>query len=161
MKLFLVIVFSMITFGMQAQDKIVGDYYNYFGSELKLKPDSTFEYKWRLEQSSSWTKGTWKAKSDTIFLKMVPVYDTVWVSATAVRLYLSLNERGEKVAEKEQSLRPGITEGQNQHPIPEKLYLQGTRLYGIERNGSLQKTKVQGYRTERKFDPWYMRVEGK
>ncbi|MBK0402130.1 hypothetical protein I5M27_03985 [Adhaeribacter sp. BT258] len=161
MKLFLAIFFSLFACNLLAQDKFSGDYYNYFGSELKLKPDSTFEYRWRLEQASSWTNGTWKTKKDTIFLKMVPVYDTVWVNPTTIRLYLSLNERGQKVAAKEQSLRPGTTEGQNQHPAPEKLFLQGTRLYGIERNGSLQKTKVQGYRTERKFDPWYMKVEGK
>jgi hypothetical protein len=161
LKLFLAIFFSLFACNLLAQDKFSGDYYNYFGSELKLKPDSTFEYKWRLEQASSWTNGTWKTKSDTIFLKMVPVYDSLWLSPTKVKLILSLNERSEKVSSEIQNLRPGVSEGQNLHPIPDKLYLQGSRLYGIERNGSLQKTKVQGYRTERKFDPWYMRMEGK
>ncbi|MCG9899329.1 MAG: hypothetical protein MH132_04960 [Hydrotalea sp.] len=62
---------------MTAQNKLTGRYRDYFGNRIQLNSDSTFKYTWHFDMQSSWTKGIWWLKGDTIYFQMIPVYDTI------------------------------------------------------------------------------------
>ena len=77
MKKIIQVLILFCFFSVNAQDTIIGEYYNYFGSELKLNPDSTFNYTFRFDMCSSWTNGRYKVKKHTIYFEFIPVYDTL------------------------------------------------------------------------------------
>jgi len=76
MKILTFSFFLSFSFGLAAQDKLVGHYRNSFGHHIRLNADNTFNFTWYCDLQSSWTKGIWTFKKDTIYLKMIPIYDT-------------------------------------------------------------------------------------
>ena len=76
MKILTLIYFLFLSFGLAAQNKVIGNYRTYFGHHIKLNEDFTFKYTWHFDLESSWSTGIWVLKKDTIYLKMVPIYDT-------------------------------------------------------------------------------------
>ena len=146
------------------QESVVGEYYNYFGSNLKINADSTFKYTWRFDLASSWTKGKWKVKNDTIFLEVIPVYDTLKYYSGGGKvlrdsLLLSLDEKSESITSEQFAMYSLTGGGQDKESIPKKLYYRNGRLFGIKENGDLRRKRVKGFMTNRKYVPWYIKKE--
>lgn len=77
MRILTIALLLTLSFGLFAQDKIVGRYRDYFDSRILLNSDGSFKYTWNFDMVASWTKGTWKLEGDTVFFIMVPTYDTL------------------------------------------------------------------------------------
>ena len=127
---------------------------------MHIRPDSTFLYSRYFHLHSSWTKGRWFVVNDTVFFKMVPIYDT------------QINVRPDGSFSKSSVLsldtilqtttlaafNVGASGGQNYHEYPRKLFYKGNRLYDIYKDGSLARKKVINFWTNRKVVPWYNRI---
>jgi hypothetical protein len=71
-KSFLFICFlfrSLISYGQTNINRLIGKYADYSGDKIELKGDSTFYYSWRFDLMSSWSKGKWSIKNDTIYFR--------------------------------------------------------------------------------------------
>jgi hypothetical protein len=107
---------------------------------------------------STWTKGTWTAYKDTIYFKMVPVYDTIRHTGSNGQTLDSLQLSDDEMPE---LLNPQPTgyfsgQGQNREPYPEKLFFRKDRLYNID-SGKLIRKKVRSLRRGKKYAPWYLK----
>jgi hypothetical protein len=146
---------------LNAQNKIVGIYADFFGRNLELKTDSTFDYSYRFDLHATWTQGVWSLKNDTIYFKWIPVYDTILVGSSSGEykdsLILSLNRTAERIEPPDPHVL--YSGGQNFYPYPKKLFYHRNRLYGISQEGQLNKNKTRGIWTKKKFPPWYRKVE--
>ena len=146
---------------LKAQNKIVGKYADYFGRNLQLKSDSTFDYTYRFDLYATWTQGIWSLRNDTVYLEWKPVYDTVRVqTASSIdkdSLMLSLDRTAERTELPDaQVLHSG---GQNYYPYPQKLFHTRDRLNSISNDGKLVKKKTRGIWTKKKFPPWFRKLE--
>lgn len=162
MKILTTIFLLTLSFGLFAQDKIVGHYRDYFGSRIQLNADSTFKYTWHFDLSGSWTKGTWSLKNDTVYFHMVPTYDTISYknndSISADKLILSADETSERLTP-EQYANMGLSSGgQNIRSSPDKLFSKRQKLFAIK-NGKLVKKKIKGIWTKKKWRPWFFKSE--
>lgn len=164
-----------------AQKKITGNYRDYFGSRIFLYSDSTFKYTWHFDMQSSWTKGIWGIKEDTVYFKMLPVYDTILIKdshgISKDSLILSQDENPERIfAESAHStsvnlqsteLIPKIyvdnpslllsSGGQNKNLYIDKLIFKRGKLYCIV-NGKPYKKKEKGVWSKKKWPTWYIKV---
>lgn len=166
MKLSLIVIFlSVVSLDLFAQDKYAGEYYNYFGSKLKLNSDSTFEQTWHFDLASNWTKGTWKVSNDTIYINIKPVYDTLKLvrngENVADSLVLSLDDKAESISAEEYAVSLITGGGQSINSVPERLYYSRKRLIAVDENGKLKKRKTKGILAKRKYVPWYIKRESK
>jgi hypothetical protein len=160
MKILATIFLLTVSFGLFAQDKILGHYRDYFGSSLQLNADSTFKYTWHFDLSASWTKGTWTVKKDTVYFRIVPTYDTISSidnKNTAIdKLILSDDEISERLTHQQWIGRGLSSGGQNKMPYPEKLFYKKERLYGVK-DGRLYKKKNRGIWSKKYFPPWFFK----
>ena len=165
MKILAIILLSTIVFSLNAQSKVSGIYYQSFGSELEVKEDSSFLYKWRFDLSSSWTKGKWKINNDTIYFTKILVLDTLkYRPANGIgidSLVLSLDENPESITNEEYISYQLTSGGQNRPSMPEKLFYRNDRLYSINKKGELIKKKVEGFGTKKMYVPWYIKKNKK
>jgi hypothetical protein len=152
----------ILPFSLFAQDKIVGHYRDYFGSRILLNVDGTFKYTWNFDLIASWTKGTWKLESDTVFFKMVPTYDTLSqtnsIGNLSDTLILSTDEVPERLTQTEFVAMVLSGGGQNRMNYPDKLVFKKGRLYKIQ-NGKLVTKKQKGSWTNKKWNPWFFKSD--
>lgn len=161
MRILTTILLLTLSSSSYAQDKIVGQYRDYFGSRLQLNADSTFKYTWHFDLSASWTKGTWTVENDTVYFHMLPTYDTIsnTNNGSAVdNLVLSDNEISERLTQQQYEGQGLSSGGQNKIPNPEKLFYKKDRLYGIN-NGRLYTQRHKAIWTKKKFPPWFFKSE--
>lgn len=160
MKILTTIFLLTLSFSLFAQDKIVGYYRDYFGSQIQINADSTFKYTWHFDLSASWTKGTWSFKKDTLYFHMIPTYDTITDKnkdgTSADKLILSVNDTSERLSSKQLADMGLPSGGQNFYPCPDKLFFKKGRLYGIQ-NGRLVVKKQKGFWTKKKWRPWFFK----
>jgi hypothetical protein len=158
MKILITIISLSLSFSLFAQGKVIGRYRDYFGSRIQLNADNTFEYTWRFDLSASWTKGTWKLTGDTVYLHMIPTYDTLsQTNASGIAtdtLILSTDEVPERFAPVEFAAMLLSSGGQNRMSYPAKLVFKRGRLYKL-RNGKLVTKKEKWLGTGKKWNPWY------
>ena len=168
---------------MTAQNKLTGRYRDYFGNRIQLNSDSTFKYTWHFDMQSSWTKGIWRLKGDTIYFQMIPIYDTISKinsnQITTDSLVLSQDETPERIFLQTMtttSVNINSTEktipkiyhdnlgallssgGQNKRYYLEKLIVKNGRLYQII-NGKPHRKKVKGFWTNKKWPTWYFKSD--
>jgi hypothetical protein len=183
MKLLTLIFVFLTSHNLSAQNKLIGRYRDYFGSRIQINPDSTFKYTWNFDMQSSWTKGTWQLKGDTIYFKMVPVYDTTSSLApnqtSTDSLVLSADEISERLGLPTQMttpvdlnstnrINPKVYQnniaallssgGQNKRYYLDKLIVKNGKLYLIK-NGKAYRKKVKGFWTNKKWPTWYFTSE--
>jgi len=152
---------ALITPQLNAQKKFIGNYHTYFGSMLEIHIDSIFKYNFHMDIESSWVNGTWRAKKDTIYFTMIPIYDTITFrdSNQTLRidsLVLSLDQISERITSKESVSGFLTSYGQNRHSFPSKLFYRKNKLFYI-RKGKLVKEKTKGFWTHKKYHTWYVR----
>src|SRR5436853_5380183 len=96
MKIFATLLFWVLELKTIGQHKVVGRYYNSYGGSIVIKSDSTFKYEFHFDSEASWTTGVWITNKDTIYFRMVPIFDTLkYISANGTSrdsLRLSLDE---------------------------------------------------------------------
>ncbi|MEK8181254.1 hypothetical protein WMW71_12980 [Flavobacterium buctense] len=137
---------------------VEGEYYNHFGSKLKINSDSTFLYTWHFDLESSWSKGTWKMKNDTINFKVIPVFDTLRRINLKDTLILSVDEKPELITEQNGSITHFLSSGgQNVQKMNVKLYFDGEKLIEIKRNGKLDKAKHKAFWENKKYYTWFVK----
>ena len=139
---------------------VEGEYYNHFGSKLKINRDSTFLYNWNFDLASSWSKGKWRMKNDTIIFEVIPVFDTIRKSNVKDTLILSLDEKPELITEKNISITHFLSSGgQNTQNMSSKLYFDGKKLIEIKKNGKLDNKKMKGFWQNKKYNTWFIKKE--
>jgi hypothetical protein len=162
MRILVISLLLIPPFILFAQDKIVGRYRDYFGSRILLNADGTFKYTWNFDMASSWTKGTWTLKGDTVYFHMVPTYDTLSQTnangMTSDTLILSTDEVSERFTQTEFAAMLLSGGGQNRMNYPDKLLFKKGRLYKIQ-DGKLVTKKQKGFWTSKKWDPWYFKSD--
>jgi hypothetical protein len=163
MKIQFVLVFSILTLNINAQNKFEGRYYNFFGGHITINPDSTFKYEFHLDLEASWTKGVWTVNRDTIYFRMIPVFDTLqYIDKKGVShdsLLLSLDETPNEITLEE--AKGLYSYGQERHSSPKKLFYKNNKLYGIGSDGKLVTKKMKGSWTRKKFVPWFIKSHEK
>jgi hypothetical protein len=162
MKISIIAILFPLSISLFAQKKVAGRYRDYFGYRIELNADSTFKYTWNFDMQSSWTKGTWTFKNDTVYFTMVAIYDTVGYKnsngASTDKLILSVDDVSER-------LTPGQYAGlgltsywQNRMDYPNKLFFKKGRLYKI-RNGQRVVKKQKGLWSTKKWNPWFFKSD--
>ncbi len=147
---------AVSTFG---QKMIAGKYCDYFDSHLSLNTDSTWDYSYHFDLTSSWSYGRWKINNDTVFLINTPIYDTVRyfdsINKTIDTLVLSIDKKSEQIILDTAIGYDMQSGGQNRVPVPKRLYYKNDRLYEISDNGQLKEKKVYCPFRQKKFEPYY------
>ena len=162
-KTVILLCFAFIITKTFPQSKLVGSYHDAFASKIILNKDSTFRYDWFFDISSSWSYGKWSVINDTLFLKIIPIFDTVrYTNKSGLHIdsiILSNSTIPYLYTQDSVFLHPEYTAGfgQNKQPCPSKLFYKKARLYQIGRNGKLIKLKSTGYWTHKKFPTYYVR----
>ena len=153
------IISILLLFLINAQnEKIEGEYCNHFGSHLKIYSNRTFLYKWNFDMTSSWSKGNWKMKNDTIYFEVIPVYDTLRISNLKDTLLLSMDEKPELITEKNGSITQFLSSGgQNRYKISTKLYFDGEKLIEIKKNGKLDRKERKAFWENKKYTTYYQK----
>jgi hypothetical protein len=163
MKYVLIFYLSAFTFKIRAQSKFAGRYYTHFGEMMDINSDSTFKYLWRFDLSASWSNGSWRVEKDTIYFKMIPVYDTLEYKDKRTNtihdsLVLSDGRAPKRITVNEIFFNDLFSGGQNFRPCPEKLFYRNGKLLAIY-NGRLFKRRVRGIWIRKKFRPWFTKKE--
>ena len=157
MKIFLILPLIMLRLPAIAQQGFAGHYQDHFGNEIKLNLDSSFHYLWSFDLVASWTNGTYMVSHDTVYLTIIPVYDTVQVShgdQLVDSLVLSAEGRPKRTSLSERTAFCCVS--QNSRPSPKVLYYRKSRLYEIDKQGKLIRKKRRAW-NKKKFVPWYFR----
>jgi len=150
------IILIILPLGVYNQNAIPGIYGNNFGEELRLNADSTFNYTWRFDLSSSWTNGKWKANNDTVYLMAVLVFDTLRCIGDKDSLVLSNDYQSKEISKSDYAISQISTGGQDRHIFSKKYYYNKNRLIEIDCNGKLN-TKKRSYLSNKKYNPWYIK----
>jgi hypothetical protein len=158
---FKITVFILFVIGYCNQDKIIGKYKDNFGSEFLFNSDSTYEFNNTYHNTGFWSKGKWKVKNDTIFLKAIPIYDTLRISGKKDSLILSRTKTPKLILASSvgKIIWPESSSEQDLHNG--KLFFRDDKLYKIDREGKLiTAKKTHSFsRSIEKFDPWFTRIE--
>jgi hypothetical protein len=161
MKILMTILLLTLSFSLFAQHKLAGRYRDYFGSRIQLNGDNTFKYTWNFDMMGSWTKGTWTLAGDTVYLQMVPTYDTlIKTNSSGIlsdTLILSTDEVSECFTQREFDAMLFSGGGQNRMDYPGKLVFKKGRLYKIQ-NGKLLRKKQKSW-TSKKWHPWFFKSD--
>ena len=152
------IVLFFIPLEFYAQNSPLGIYYNYFGAELIINSDSTFNYIRKFDLSSSWTNGNWMVRNDTVYLTTILVFDTLISTNNKSIIVLSDDNKSSSLKESEYAISQISSGGQNQHLFIDKYYFRKNRLIEIDQNGKLI-TQKKSYVSKTKYIPWFIKKE--
>jgi hypothetical protein len=162
MKILTIAFLLSLSLSLTAQDKVIGQYRDYFGNRIQLNADNTFRYTWNFDMVASWTKGSWTLKNDTIYFHMVPTYDTVSHTnsnnLTVDSLILSDDETPERMTPIQSASTAISSGGQNRIAYPDKMLFKKGRLYKIQ-NGNLVTKKRKSSWTNKKWNQWYFKSD--
>ncbi len=137
MKIKVTIAFILSTVNVFSQKNIVGKYFHNFGHTLLLKSDSTYEFKTGFDLSSSWSRGIWSLKRDTVYLFYNPILDTLKVGQDRDTLVLSSDPKSERIDSLTYMATLLSGGGQNRTPHPLKLLVKKSMLLVIDANGKV------------------------
>lgn len=136
-----------------------GRYTGGFAGDIRLYSDSTFLYQWRFDLMYSWSRGTWTATKDTVWLNILPVYDTLTLNVhnggpVKDSLLLSNDTLAERITGL--VLYAGNTSAQGSHLPPPRLICLKDRLYLPDAKGKPDK-KAHYKFGNRKYPAYYQR----
>jgi hypothetical protein len=139
---------------------VEGEYYNSFGSKLKINTDSTFLYNWSFDTASSWSEGKWRLKNDTIYFEIIPVFDTLRINHQKDTLLLSVNQKPELITDPSITIFESLSSGgQNKTKMSSKLYFDGEKLIEIKKNGKLDNRKLKAFWQNEKYNTWFIKKQ--
>ena len=154
MRIVIKLIFLFLSISSKGQNRIVGEYRNYFGGHLEINADSTFHFRWHFDTQESWSRGIWKINNDTIYLEVILEFDTLRTENKKgiITDSLVLSKYGKKMTAIEILLSNDMF--QNRVPQPGILYYKKRRLYLIK-YGMLDKSRQNGLWTSKKFPTWF------
>ncbi|ETZ21824.1 hypothetical protein [Pedobacter sp. V48] len=130
--------------------------YRVYANTIHINPDSTFRYIWRFDLIHEWATGRWSVENDTIYFKMIPVYDTLIYSdengIKVTKVVLSDDEKQEIIAFplSKYPFNPNESmDHQGGYYYPKKLLFRNNKLYEINTKGKLIKKKYRGFMTRK------------
>jgi len=159
---------------LQASPQVIsGKYYNYSGCKLDLLTDSSYFFSYHFDLSSSWSIGKWTISKDTLLLKNIPIYDTLIVTDTtwtlpaakvfsvkrSEELVLSTDEKSGKISLTESIMNSISGGGQNRMLPPSKLIIKKGKLYQLNKNGRLDRKKVEDLFSKKKYKTYYKKEQ--
>ena len=153
LNIFYILILLFISLGLKRPENILGEYYNYFGSKLKINSDSTFQYSWSFDTQSCWTKGKWKVKHHIVYFEIIPIYDTLRRKGKQDTLILSADEIPNLVTNDTALPDYFFGSGQINCHMSLRLYYKDDKLIEIDDKGKLITNKVHGDNT------WYVRKD--
>lgn len=139
---------------------ISGQYKGGFGGSILLRADSTFVYEWRFDMMYSWNRGIWKTVADTVWLNIIPVYDTLAVNPHTATAHDSLYLSRDSVAERFNAPEPnlGYSGAQGTHLFPVILIYEDDHLYPMTPKHEPDKTSAYKF-SGRSYPAYYTRME--
>jgi len=159
MKTLSVILFILIFKTGFSQNNLIGNYFRR-DSKISINSDSSFYFLYKSDMYRSWSKGFWTQKGKRIFLKIIPVFDTVTVLTDSSKpkdsLVLSRDEKPGRLAitKMQEFGMYEMTIEQNERLCPKKMRYKKGRLYVIKK-GKLLKKKIKSGILIHPIDPWY------
>ncbi|MCH4824680.1 hypothetical protein ML462_16030 [Gramella lutea] len=150
---------STLTFG---QKKISGKYSNKFGEKIELKTDSTFTYNWQFDLASSWSKGKWSLKNDTIFFDVIPIMDTLKIvknNKYSDSLILSSDQKPGLAKNIEFITNTLSSGGQNRQKPPKKLFIKNGKLFRLNENNEIDKKQHQQPGRNKKYKTYFYKTD--
>lgn len=135
-----------------------GKYNAYYGHSLELKDDSTFRYEWKFDLIKNWAIGRWTVSNDMVYLEFNDIYDTLKRSNKADSSVLSNDEKSNCVNDREFAIYLISSGGQRHDGITNCLAIKGKRLYLVNKNGRVIKTKQSGIWTKKKRPTYYFKM---
>jgi hypothetical protein len=156
MKIALRIALMTLPLYSSGQETIIGFFRGSFGHHLKINKDSSFHFRWLFDTQESWSQGVWTKVGDTIYLTVIPKYDTLkkfTQSGIAVDT-LVLATYSRPMTAIEVALSNNAT--QNREMPPAALFYRKGRLYLVE-NSQIDRSKRKGFWTDKRFPTWYIR----
>ncbi len=151
-----ILICCFISFDISAQGSTI-EYNDYFGHKLILHQDSSFRFTWNFDLAASWSIGNWRISNDTIYLKVINVYDTL-LQPNGDTLVLSMDEKPNRIDGQQFAISTLSGGGQNRVDVPSKLCYKGRRLFLMTKDGTLVRKKVYGMSRQKKYPPWYKLV---
>lgn len=136
-----------------------GQYRNYFGNTIEIKSDSTFYWDYHFDLASGWATGRWSIIKDTIYLKPIPIRDTLVGTSEPDSLVLSIDINSERISIEEHAINSISSGGQLLEYVPSRLIFRKNRLYPLKKNGRIRRSKMRGILTKRRFVPWFFKQE--
>lgn len=107
----------------------------------------------------TWSSGTWRTSRDTIYLRIVDVFDTLTRTDQPDSLVTSWDEKVDRISNEEflsTRFSPG---GQNNVDMPERLFRKGERLFIVDRRGRLIKKRRSDVNRWKRYPAWYNKVD--
>ncbi len=177
MKISILVAFLLSSIHTSAQDRISGSYYDNFGNKLHFNRDSTFLHEFHFDLVYSWASGKYGVRNDTVYLTVIPVFDTIRYKNTTTDLitdslvlstFQTSNIGFDSADTYDNGIRKRIYIGdmklQNTFPVPDRLLYRKRKLLVIKHDGKLSKGRVSpiwpvrrklgGYK---KFHTWYIK----
>jgi len=147
-----------------SQEKPKQEYYDSFGERIELFTDSTFEFSWNFDLAGSWTIGNWQLLNDTIILKPILIMDTLTIRDSNNKilrdsLVLSTDENVDRIEMVEYITGLISGGGQNRRQPPNKLFLKKEKLFRINDNGKLDKSRSKALLKKKKYKTYFKLVE--
>jgi hypothetical protein len=164
-------VLTLLSSLQAGSQDISGRYYNQFGCKLELFSDSSYSFSYHFDLSSSWSKGKWTIFRDTLLLNNTPIYDTLtvtdtnWTSNTLKtysintkeELVLSSDDKPGKISKSESIINSISGGGQNRLMPPGKMVIKKGKLYLLDKNGRLDRKKIDGILSNKKYKTYYQK----
>ena len=148
---------------LRAQRDVVGTY-RLSNTSLELKPDSTFSFSWGVCLTQRWSSGTWQIKNDTIYFKVIPIYDTVTYSDERIEVkHGFLSEYGESgnvhfPISSYHFIEPIRFSTQEQNHFPTALFFKKNKLFAIAEDKRIIRKKTRMSFLKKGYPTWYTKV---
>ena len=160
----IVLIGLFILFSSTQHSNLIGKYSDHFGHSIKLLPNSTFEFYYQFDLAASWSNGVWNISNDTIYLKYVPVMDTLIIRDSENNilkdsLVLSIDPDANRIESDEYFVALLSAYGQNKLPPPEKLFLKNGKLFRFNEDGTLDNKRVKQFWTRKKYKTCFYRID--
>jgi len=161
LKFILLILISLIIF---PEKQIEGKYIDHFGQSIEFLPNSKYKFYYQFDLAASWSNGEWKITNDTIYLKYVPVMDTLELRDSEKKfvkdsLVLSMDSEINRIDIEEYAISSLSAYGQNKIIPPKKLILMNGKLYRIKEDGSIETEKRKQFWTQKNKKTFFYKVD--
>lgn len=159
-RLLLLAISMVLHFDLLAQKEVTGRYIDHFANEIVIRGNNTFVYKFDFDLIHNWAEGTWTLNGDTLYLQMIPVYDTITsLSTDGTRidsLVLSADQTIERISEADYV--KNLISSDTQVPLPfPKLLFKKSRLHKIK-DGKVLKSRQRASWQRKKWRPWFSKT---
>jgi hypothetical protein len=136
----ILIFFYSSTYGQ----RVSGVYEDQNGYTLTLNKDSTFSFDYEFKRGTvicqDWATGRWTASGRIVNLTFIDVYDTMSQPNKPDSLAISFDKKRDKY-EGTYELNPLSSGGQHKERFNNKFYKKGERLYFVDQNGRIDRSR--------------------